>query len=294
MSANLFTMAFDNITSDAQFRTWVAILIAQIDAIPGWTRASDTGQINTSTAVRSNNVLTNYAVWRTDDGLSNIYVRLDFTNPGGGASYAGLGVEVGFSTNGAGTITGTQTTGRIGMLTNVSNETAVRNSIISGAAGRLSFAIGLNATNLTSCHLFSIERSRDAAGVTTADGVLVFGGGGNGSFTPNGFANWLYLPTSGGVPTMESRGTAILTNSSSTVFGTTVALSPIIPLAGSAQNPGVNLLAYHNTDFTRDSQVTVSIYGVNRNYYIIGPNWPSQVGCGGTAYTNGRLAMVYE
>lgn len=291
MAATTFSVTFDN-TTDTTFRTWVAAVLMQMDALTGWTRTSDTGQINTGTATRSASAAVNYAVWKTTSGLTTIYVRMDFANPGG-SGFPGMAITVGYSTDGAGSITGTQATPRMGLATNATGEAVSRTCVISGAAERFALAMNVTSPNNINSHLFSVERSVDAAGAYVAGGLTAIACNGS-SFTPNATANMIYLPESGGLPNMESRLPAILTNAGSSAFGSTIGFSPVIPLAGSAQNPGINFLVYHVSDFSAFATPTIAVYGTNRVYYCLGNNLSASVGISGVTATNGRLAMLFE
>ncbi len=306
MATATSSISFSN-ASDAAFRLWVADILAKIDAFPGWTRSSDTGQVNTATCTRSNSAATNYAVWQSNDGGTTFYVRIDFANTSN-SGYPGMGVTIGYATNGAGSITGTQALPRYGLNGFLdSNEATARTFLYSGANGRMCFCTAINATNVGATQFISVERSRDAAGAATNDGVIFVMAAGQqllpvqpvGGQSARGICH--YLPASGGIPNAEFQLPCIMTNNPSTAFGSVVALMPVIPLAGSAQNAGINQLIHHSADFTRDTQHGISVYGTSRNFYIIGPNIFQFAGAGdfylngpGRSNPNTRLAMLYE
>src|SRR6185312_4672958 len=104
MSATSFNMTLDN-TSDTTFRTWVNAIDAQILAL-GWEHSTDTGQFNLSTGTRSLTTGANYIIYKTNDGLTPIFLKVEYisasavTNPG-------FAISVGWATDGAGNLTGT-------------------------------------------------------------------------------------------------------------------------------------------------------------------------------------------
>lgn len=302
MSAAAFTLTLDN-TSDTTFRTWVNVIDAQILAL-GWVHASDTGQFNLSTGTRSTTSGANYIIYKTNDGLTTIYLKVEYlsaaatTNPG-------FAISVGWATDGAGNLTGTLQTTRWqwgGSSAHPATDTTARNCIISGSAGRLAMALCMNATAAaTNSVLVSVERSKDATGADTSTAALVTvltGAIGVGLLqvnATNAINAFQYLPSSGsGLPSVEQFLPVVLSNSAagSSAFGTTIGVGVPIPLAGSAQNPGTNILAVLNGDYpTRDSTATIAIYGTNRTYYAIGPNWTHNAGLGGVAVTGVSLFM---
>jgi len=94
-------------TTDTEFRTWVAAIIAQLTAI-GLTQTADTGQINTATVTTPAviNTAQGYAIFRYNDTLhatSPIFFKLEFGS-GGAITTPSMWLTVGKGTNGAGTI----------------------------------------------------------------------------------------------------------------------------------------------------------------------------------------------
>jgi len=300
MSAASFTLTYDN-TSDATFRAWVSALDAQITAL-GWVHGTDTGQFNFTTGTRSATAGANFVIYKSADAISpTIVLKVEFiavltTKPG-------FVISVGFATDGAGNLTGVLQTTRWANQNNTTlSDTVARNCIISGDAGRLAFALNMNAVTAGNSCLVSVERSKDTSGADTGDAVLVTmipgGTAGGAGMTVNGVAShnaFQYLPTTGtAIPSVEDYLPLILSNtvSGSGAFGTTIGFGVPIPLAGSAQNPGTNVLAALTADYpTRDSTVTVSLYGTNHTYYSLGPNWTHLAATAGTVTNNASMLM---
>lgn len=302
MTATAFTLTLDN-TSDATFRTWVSALDTQILAL-GWVHSTDTGQLNLTTGTRSATAGANYIIYKTNDGGTPIFAKFEFI--GQSTTIPGFVLSVGYATDGAGNLTGTLQTSRWiwGSTNHPTSDTTARNCIISGGTGRMVFALCMNATNIANSILISVERSKDGSGndTNTAALVTMAAGGTSANFISaggtGGTAAAQYLPSTGtATPSVEMLLPCIVSNSAagSSAFGTTIGVGVPIPLAGSAQNPGTNLLAVLNGDYpTRDSTATIAIYGTNHTYYAIGPNWTRTVGIAGSPPAGVSLFMRFD
>lgn len=303
MSATSFNLTLDN-TSDATFRAWVAAVDTQITTL-GWVHSTDTGQFNTSTGTRSITAGANYIIYKTNDGGTTIFLKIEFIGAGN-LTLPGFAMSVGWATDGAGNLTGTLQTSRWvwGSTNHPVSDTTPRTCIISGSAGRLVMALCMNATTVANSILISVERSKDASGNDTNTAALctMLGGGTSANFLSIGGAGATaaaqYLPSTGtATPSIEMLLPCILSNSAagSSAFGTTIGVGVPIPLAGSAQNPGTNILTVLNGDYpTRDSTATIAIYGTNHTYYAIGPNWTRSVGQAGVAPGGVSLFMRFD
>jgi hypothetical protein len=163
-------------TSDADFRTWVAEVIAQITAV-GIVQTADTGQINTGTATRpGTNTNGGYAIFRFDDsmqGTAPIFFRIDF-----GTSFSATAVRmqltVGTATNGSGTISG------LGIVaTNFANgapTSAVTNytTRVCAVDGFLGFMWKLGGAGVGAVGFFAIARSVDSSESPTGDAAVIY------------------------------------------------------------------------------------------------------------------------
>ncbi|HXE60892.1 MAG TPA: hypothetical protein VN607_09300 [Gemmatimonadaceae bacterium] len=297
MSAAAFTLQFDN-TSDTTFRAWASAIDTQILAM-GWVHSTDTGQANLATMTRTTTAGTNYIIYKTNDGLTPIFLKIEFVS-GGTATTPGFGASVGWATDGAGHLTGTliSSVWSCSVFGSQSSDTTSRACIVSGSAGRLALALNQNATITFNTIVLSVERSKDATGADTADALIftmAVGGTSNALVvggTPSSCAQH-YIPSTGtSVPSVDLLIPAILSNaaSGSGAYGTTIGAGIPIPLAGSAQNPGTNILAVLNADYpTGGSTATIAVYGTNHTYFSVGSNITRVIGVGGTVTTLGRL-----
>jgi len=97
-------------TTDAEFRTWVAAMIDQLNDI-GLTQTADTGQINTTTVLKPAGVSASqgYAIFRFNDALqatAPIYLKIEFGSGAGAATNPQIWTTWSSATDGAGTLGG--------------------------------------------------------------------------------------------------------------------------------------------------------------------------------------------
>jgi hypothetical protein len=286
MTTAAFNLTWDN-TSDATFRVYASALDTQILAM-GWVHSTDTGQANLATMTRTTTLGANYIIYKTNDGVSPpIYMRMEFYSPSSTAQ-PGFAVQAGFATDGAGNLTGTAVTGRW-ITSNGTSDTTPRTCVISGSSSRLTLSINMSASSLNNSTHLSIERNKTSAGADTNTGLILTMLSGFSGLNIAGNASrlvaMLYLPTTGGVPSIEFLLPCILTNNlaGASTFGSTTGAAVPIPLAGAAQNPGLNHLICLAAECpSRDTTVTLAMYdGSNHTYYVIGPNWPTVAGIAG-------------
>jgi hypothetical protein len=152
---------------------------------------------------------------------------------------------------------------------------------VSGAATRFTAALFTDHAN---AFWLSAERSKNSAGVDTADSLLLgFGVGG-------GPHNFIPLPATGGVPTLSTKlGSAL--PASVTLLGADVIAFPVIPYAGASLYPGKNLMVWQSPDFTPDSNYSLTIYGAAVTYRALPSSISALVR---SAPNNERLMIRYD
>lgn len=166
-------------SSDAGFRAWGSELSAKFAAV-GLTQTTDTGQINWATVTRpSASTDGGYEVWRFNDtqqGSAPIYLKI-YYGTGTAATAPRIRLQVGTTSNGSGTVSGTGST-----LTNIVSYSTPLTSTTTNYPSYLCYAdgflglgwkYGAGATSAITMALFCISRSTDSAGTRTADGTFV-------------------------------------------------------------------------------------------------------------------------
>lgn len=256
--------------TDALFRAWVT---AVDDAIRdmGLVLTADTGQIDLATVtVPATSTYAGFRMYRLDDALQStapVFLRVEFGR-GGGTTRSKIGLTVGSGTNGAGTLTGQTHTRRD--LDHSGNPTTgvARSQYTSGSTARVQQIMGVDPASENSGDriFWGLERTKDATGADTDEGVLLYGT--PGTSTP--FFQFVPFPT-GTVPDRETRFPALISGvQTSGVIGDDVGVSPIHPIYGAILNPLLGCIAYYKVDIARLSEVEVEMYGDPHNYLALG------------------------
>lgn len=271
----------------ADMKACIQTVTAQLSAL-GLLQTADTGQVDplTVTGATAADAIKGYQVWRFNDALQGsmpVFLKIWY---GSGVSYAGapaLWLTVGTGSDGAGNLTG-QVGDFIRVRSGSYSDTQAK-CIFSGEAGRISFVLFFSAAN---CGVaVNVERSRDASGNLTDEGVIVqtFGA------YDKGFSQ--FIPKTGAIRAAASSLPAALPGGFTTMAGgADVILAPLWPWGFDGQKqPGTGFLVYFGPDLTNDNPVPVSIYNANHTYYPINQGGLTGVVSG---FTTSTLAMRYE
>lgn len=269
MPRSAVTIAPD-LTSDTTWRTLINAIKTGVEAM-GWTQTSDTGQINfaTSTKPAGANTVQGYAMWQAADSLAGtnpMILRLAFGSAGSATQFR-IGVQFGTVTDGAGTFTGVVTWNEGNLDGPSTLQSTAWDCFFSGDTNRLCFALFDNFTASTSQQmLVGMERSHDNTGSDTNVGWWAFTGNGLG-----GNAGWnKFLPYVGSGNGANNQYMGLLpSQSTTTLVGTQVGLTPIFPFYVIALNPSTQILTYLQTDITGGTQITLSMYGASHTFYCL-------------------------
>lgn len=274
---------------NTEFRAWGSWISAGI-ANCGLIQVTDANQINWSTAAvpSAGGDMAGFEVWRFNDALQNtapVYLKLSY-GAGPTANTPGMqwSVGSGYEPNLGGivsTLTGFLCRDAQGANSFVlaptvglfANNTLV--SYLSGGNNWVVWAMRARGTGSINNYLqlFSIERTVDANGNPTADGVLITYK--NGTTPTIGQAVW--NPTLGMIShsntTAASSGLGMLTPERG--GGTTGSNTSIYPIfhdwhGGSFLNPGLNLFGYFHSEITAGTANTFTVYGSSHTYMPLG------------------------
>jgi hypothetical protein len=289
----------------ANFRSAGAAINAQLSAM-GLVQTADTGQINwTTVANPGSNVFAGYEIWRFNDALQAtvpVFIRVEYWGSLSSGNHYAHKIQIGFATDGAGNITGTQKSALITAQGNAVFSGTFGSSacLFSGAAGRIALALFPSVSDPFVSMFWSVERSKDAAGVDNGDAVIIqVAAGGNVANEANAPKAHLYLPFTGGVPNVQFKFPAIISNGPS-AFGGNVQMGIPFPIAGSVRNPGLGALIYNASDFSSLTDYAMSVYGASHTFKTLTDNWRYIAGVGSTPGNNivvgeqTRLAMRWE
>ena len=274
---------------DANFRAWGKAISDRFAAF-GWAKTADTGQIDWATvlAPTSTNQIRGYEVWRMNDALqaqAPVFLKIEYGSSAAIMSGPSLWFTLGTGSNGTGGLTGQVGTRVVQYLYNEASTTTAYRCIFSGDAGRFNMCLGLTRDSSDHFLWINIERSKDAAGADTGEGVHRCGRAYNGQHSQ-------FLPVSGPIPPNEGDIGCVGPGAGAGSTGADVMLYPVFPFNVKMLNPVRGAVGYVKSDITQDFQVQASIYGLNQTFYVVGHSVYGPMLRGTT--TNNGLALRYE
>lgn len=296
----------NTINTDATFRTWGST-VSDLWQDVGLTKTADTGQIDWTTVTRpASTGFAGYEIFKLDTDTQHssfgLFIRVDYGCVVTGASYyQRLGIQIGSSTNGAGTLSGITGTQRIFAAAGTSSSSLTH--YCSSGDGYFAYAgawsAGTNSTTALFNQVFVIERLRDNTGAPTANGIYTFFGGVTGTNTSDGYTQIIRsddLVTAYATSSSGLRLGGYVPNLSGN-RGTDLYLYTHQPADYAIYNPCLSNLFYYSTDLTAGVDITVSMYGTNRTFKPLGNlgsasagNWPSYA----FQHSNAGLAIRWE
>ena len=271
----------------ATMRAFAQFISDNIQAF-GMVKTADTGQTAASALPIGSGslVVAGYEVFRFNDALQStapIYVKIEYGTYT--TTIPCIWVTIGTSTDGAGNITGVIGPRTIFSSTAAASATPYA-SFISGGPNGFRVAFYTGAQNVGYILIFSVERTKDAAGVDTADGCY---------FQGNSYVGWacMYVPFTGSIRAQQVYPLVPVTfGTLSLADGSNVGMVPIHPMG--KRGPGnalSNLLVYYQPDTAAQVPVTV-VYNGGSHVYV-----PLGVSPGATYLTNWvsyGFALLYE
>lgn len=255
------TIACD-FTSDATWRTMLAAIKSNIEAM-GWVQTSDTGQLDVTTSLKptAGNQVRGYLLWRANDSLAGtnpMILRLAFGSTGSSTALR-INVQVGHTTDGAGTFSGVTNFYNRGDLDGPASSTTAYECYFCGDTNRIVINLFDNHPSTSNIFGISVERTHDAAGADTAVGMFVV--------TSRGQIDNYHrtIPYSGTMPLQETQlmGPVPL---GTTLIGTSIGLFPIFPFYVTALNQSVNWVTYHTSEISTNAPISFSMYGVTMDF----------------------------
>jgi hypothetical protein len=262
--------------TDALFRLWINEIHNALIAF-GWTQASDTGQINFSTATRPTNVnlYQGYAIYKMGDALqatSPVYMRIDF-GTGGVSDDPGIKVQLSIgATDGAGNFF----SGVLSTIVTTSNANAAGSATLgtcrssgSSSSFRMNFWMASGA-GVAHGWAFAIERDKDSSGADTALGVcFAWVYMGNNVGTAVGLGSQ-FIGTDGTVGPVDTvRLYAMVATTAQQSAGSSKMCGPVHCWAGVFRNAMLGLLITSRPDWVSESINSVFIYGAIHTYLFL-------------------------
>lgn len=291
--AKVTTTLASDLSTSAGLQAIVTAIHTRITGF-GWVQTADAGQANPATVVRpgAGSTVAGYLIYRMADALQGaapVYMKLEVGSGAAGASSFSIWVTVGSGTDGAGALTGILSERIQFSQSTLAVSATPYECQWSGATDRFAMCLFRDDPTTTHTLVFGIERSKDDTKANTGAGVLIQGGRGGGNTAVGAFFKQQYLDRATGPGNVDNILVSACPVGTTGGYGTTVGVYPTIPLAGVAQEPGLNFAIYLAGDIPAGSTQTLSVAGTNHDYLMLGDNLPW---ASWTAST--RLAMRSE
>lgn len=290
--------------TDAWFRAWAQFIEDTLVTTGGWVVTADTGQTPPGSLIAptTTSQKRGYRIYRMNDALqpsSPVFIRMDF------GSYLNSGFPaiwptIGTGSDGSGNITNKRWDGgALGSPSwgiNNSNPGLACNSFGSANTNRFSFCLWSNASSAAYEFFVTLERSKDALGNDTGDGLLLVYK--TPGITPLGQSQYIIL-AGGTQPAIENGITYILTRQSpSESYTGDIGVGVIIHFKGVAQQPGTNVLITNSSDVSAEGSLATTLYGQLRTYQQIRGLYCNKALTAspgvGTADPSARVLMRYD
>lgn len=311
MSYTLTGNVAGRFTTNAEFRAWGSWISDGL-ANCGIIKTGDPGPINWASVEMPAVVSAwqGYEIYRFDDALqttSPVFFKIEYGSGAAGNTVPGLRWTVGTSSNAVGLSNGT-IMGFVAKDQSLANGWTITSSAgafanntlvayLSGGNNWFIIALGVRGTGSTASytHLISIERTVDANGAVTGDGLLIAYKAAAGSVGP-GQITWSPILGTISHAAATADGFGMLTpERGGGVTGANTAVYPIFHDWGGGVflNPGLNLFGYFHSEFTAGTANTFDVYGASHTYMPLGNT--AVYGIGGRCGNNSIcLMMRYE
>jgi hypothetical protein len=111
--------------------------------------------------------------------------------------------------------------------------------------------------------MFNIERTHDAAGADTTEGLLIV-------TLSQGVVSQVSYAMTGGLGTAEATVGCLVPTAGAGTAGSAILLFPVFIQKGVLHNPCMNLLGYLSGAAAAGTQVSFTMYGATRKYMPLG------------------------
>lgn len=277
-----------NLGVNANFQALMGAFIdANIQAF-GMVYTAQTGDIDPNTAASpAAGTFAGFRVYKSNDGLTDYYLRLDFGIGVYDSLAPMLKYQIGTSVDGSGVLGGQTSTAQT-IATQHSANAAAR-QYMSGTAGRLSICLtGTGNLGGANCMMFSVGRTVDVTGAPSATGIELFQ-----TLTYLGGCLSQYVPLAGTIPSVEpvsGNGWPVVmtTKNPATIGSATLFGVPQLFGENGGNNKTLCVAVHDPSSLTPATSVSLTLYGVSHDYLVMDVN---NVFAG---LTTARALMRYE
>lgn len=284
-------LLFDNST-DANFRSWGSAISAAIASM-GWVSNGDSGQVNWTTVTSPAAGSFVYECWKPSDAGTTFVLKVEYGSSSGATKGARIRMTVATASDGAGNLTGLiSNTMEPGPSNAVGTGVVTYDCYFSGDVDRISMLLWRGFSTMSI--IFSIERTHNADGTNSNDGVTLVAVAAVGSSPQStvgqqtvvfGVAVGINSGTGSGGGTYLAFYNGI---NGSSAFNNNIPISPIFPEYGKYGNPLTTIGFVHTQDVAEACFFTTTLYGATRTYIATG-QWR-----GTPASANNKICMRYD
>jgi hypothetical protein len=268
--ATAFANYANDMSVNANFQALMGAINSNLVSF-GWVYTSQSGDVDPSSAsAPASGSYAGFRCYKSNDGLTDYYLRIDFGRRSGGSVAPMLKIQVGTTVNGSGTLGGQTSTAR--QISTFQSGAANTPAYFSGASGRFSCVIDSGGALDTANFLmaFSVGRTVDASGAATASGIEVFHTSNNGGPSTGWWSQ--YVPLTGTVPTGESLWQAIMmrTANPAVVGSNRMIAFPQTYGENGSNNPTLCVAGCDTTTtgIPHGSGVSVTVYGTTHVFLV--------------------------
>lgn len=262
-------------TTDAEFRTWVAAVIADLGTL-GLLQTADTGQINTATVTKPGaaNTVQGYTMWTLNDGLTNCFIKIEFGSGSTGALCPAMYFTVGWQTDGAGNFISTDNSARLRyrFLNTNAGTTAYLRMCKVGSCFSAAYNEELAGGSANPWGIV-IDRYRDAVtGSANATGLMVITVAGTEvNSTTSGAVAFVTIAQPAGATPQEFSGLGLIgpfqwTNTASWSRGSRLGVGTLCAWDAGATQPTIGAVSCTTDDVPRSTTFTLAPYAAGASY----------------------------
>ena len=294
---------YGQIPATASYRDFVQKMTTGFEAI-GWVNTNAVGSIDTGSFIilSASGSIVGYQVWRFNDTLHNngsapVFVKIEYANVGASGILlaSGFYATVGNTHNGSGTV-GTNAFGlsatpriAVGFEQGTSGSTVpIYMCAISGGS-----AVGLTPVSSVNAGMFLVERTTDANGNYTAEGINVSVYDSNNDRARSAFFSYARPDF---FSRIETAIHGLYSTVANTTYGANLSVNMAIPVLPYGFGYPSRLLGFFATgDITVGSTIQFIAFSTQSNFFV--PNvgaQPSMFNRNATANGNVRLLIRYE
>lgn len=268
MATTTFTFSPNNQT-DAAFRAWGQAVSNALAAI-GWTKTTDTGQIDWVTVTRPtvSGSARGHEIWRSNDGggsLTQYFLKIWYGSSVSNADGMGLWIQFGNATDGASNFVGLSSTQQhCGASNSSGSSTGTLTGYACGAAGR--FVIAMPSPGLSISMLIATERTRNPDNSLKNQIHIIDIGNDGGAYNKS----HQIFDFVGGASAVQSNAGECLINTTNAIQGSEAGVDLLFGQRGGFTSPSENIFGTNSTIFSPDfGGNAVTIFGAARNYLLI-------------------------